>query len=217
MLNRNGRASLISQNTVKLMSTMFSSPVSISASSATCRLPAAARSRRRAVADLDPVDMRHARRQHALDRGGQMIVETRLRGAVDIRRSAARCPARRAEPGRSRSRSHSTRMSGTRRARSRAALPKPPGRRRRNRSWPRRRISSRFGRLSGRAAAGPGPPRPLPHGLPPPPPQARLPQGPPPSLVPNHRESLSRDCGRASSTSMARRAAAERGSPTVTR
>src|SRR5919107_1327770 len=63
-----------------------------------------------------------------------------------------------------------------------AALPSPPGRRRRNRSWPRRKISSRLGGVGPRGPPEPGPPRPLPQGLPPLPPRGPAPQGPPPSL-----------------------------------
>src|SRR5947209_7682707 len=84
-----------------------------------------------------------------------------------------------------------------------AALPNPPGRRRRKRSWPRRRISSRLGGIGPRGPPEPGPPpRPLPQGLPPPPPpppRGPAPQGPPPSLFQIIEAEIpySRDCDRA--------------------
>src|SRR5271166_3798508 len=53
------------------MSTMFSSPVSISASSGNWRLAAA-------IADLGSVDARHAWREHPLDRARQVVIEAGL-------------------------------------------------------------------------------------------------------------------------------------------
>src|SRR5579862_3928236 len=66
----------MTQNTAKLISTIFSSPVSISDSSGSCRTFGGA------IADLGPVDARDLRRQNRLDRGRQMVIETGLRGAV---------------------------------------------------------------------------------------------------------------------------------------
>ena len=136
---------------------MFSSPVSISASSGTWRdrRLAGRRAFGRAVADLGAVDPGDARRQHRLDRARQMIVEAGLGRPVigakaqhdaDLVGLHAVEAARQPERDDRRAAAMATQL----------PVPKPPGgSTRRNRSWLRRSRSSKSGGC-GRARAGPG-------------------------------------------------------------